>query len=528
MVLGLTLGKSKRKHSVNEEPEPVHLRASPSLPELNPTAVSWPSNLVTDTNFNLDDATSKQNGNVRASLSRQSSGRTISFSKPFKRFSVSTTIGDAREKKDSMGSSYPPSAFERAAGIIGSPLRSKRRPQNIVPNFNIMIVGTVGSGKTSLMRLLLGTSNISKGATPEQRAKVEQILQNPSLSHDSAVNSASVEIEEGAERLILTLLDTPGFHHNELDLERAITTLVRMVGARYDETLNEESKVVRQSGKGDHHIHLCLYLISPTSLREYGDSHLKLDKADITAVQRLSERVNVLPILTKADTMTDERMALVKAAVNRDLRAAGLPITLLGSTDVEPSDAMEIDLQEDAEYQDENEPVPAEPTPHVVRIRPTSAYIKAKRRRTFSQRSRSRARAALTDEDLELFGDSGTGLFTMNDLRNALPFAVMSPNKLPTALGSFLYKDAPDGGLFPPSYVEALSQNRGQFTRKYRWGPADVLDPQHCDYLALRHSILGVRMKMLKRTTREVLYEKYRTEQLLARRRSMKTNTEML
>ena len=72
------------------------------------------------------------------------------------------------------------------------------------------------------MRLLLGTSNISKGATSEQRAIVEQILQNPSLSndHSAPVQSVSIEIEEGSERMILTLLDTPGFHHNELDLER--------------------------------------------------------------------------------------------------------------------------------------------------------------------------------------------------------------------------------------------------------------------------------------------------------------------
>ncbi len=51
----------------------------------------------------------------------------------------------------------------------------------------------------------------------------------------------SIEIEEGPERMVLTLIDTPGFHHNELDLERAVTSLVKLVGARYDETLNEVS-----------------------------------------------------------------------------------------------------------------------------------------------------------------------------------------------------------------------------------------------------------------------------------------------
>ena len=150
MVLGLTLGKSKRKHSVTEEP-PLSIRTSPSLPQLNPTTVNWPSDLVTDTNFTLDDSVSEKptlgpggngyKGMSPPSLSRQTTRRTISFSKPFRR--ISATLGDMREKKESLASTqHPPSAFERATSIIGggSPLRSKRRPQNVVPNFNIMIV----------------------------------------------------------------------------------------------------------------------------------------------------------------------------------------------------------------------------------------------------------------------------------------------------------------------------------------------------------------------------------------------------
>lgn len=41
------------------------------------------------------------------------------------------------------------------------------------------------------------------------------------------------------------------------------------------------------------------------------------------------------------------------------------------------------------------------------------------------------------------------------------------------------------------------------------------LDPEHCDFLALRHAILGPRMRVLKQTTNEILYEKFRTQKLL-------------
>lgn len=80
---------------------------------------------------------------------------------------------------------------------------------------------------------------------------------------------------------------------------------------------------------------------------------------------------------------------------------------------------------------------------------------------------------------------------------------------------------------------------KGVFVRKFRWGAIDVLDPNHCDFAALRTAVLSTHLKVrrmsnydantgsrqhidslkvLKTHTREVLYEKFRTEKLLARR----------
>lgn len=59
---------------------------------------------------------------------------------------------------------------------------------------------------------------------------------------------------------------------------------------------------------------------------------------------------------------------------------------------------------------------------------------------------------------------------------------------------------------------------RGVFVRRFRWGCVDVLNPEHCDFAALRTTVLSTHLKVLKLNTKEVLYEKYRTEKLLARR----------
>jgi hypothetical protein len=85
---------------------------------------------------------------------------------------------------------------------------------------------------------------------------------------------------------------------------------------------------------------------------------------------------------------------------------------------------------------------------------------------------------------------------------------------------------------------------KGVFVRKYRWGTIDVLDPNHCDFAAMRTAVLSTHLKvrpshlklryiayqrpsqLLKIRTKEVLYEKYRTEKLLARRATAQISEE--
>lgn len=61
-----------------------------------------------------------------------------------------------------------------------------------------------------------------------------------SIKPTSSVQSASLEIDEGPERIILTIMDTPGLLlGNELDLERSVTSILRHFDSRFAETLDE-------------------------------------------------------------------------------------------------------------------------------------------------------------------------------------------------------------------------------------------------------------------------------------------------
>jgi septin 7 len=89
------------------------------------------------------------------------------------------------------------------------------------------------------------------------------------------------------------------------------------VEARYEEYLNQESRVTRlpptspagQAPPVDGRIHCCLYFIAPSG---HG-----LKPLDVEFMQRLHDRVNIVPVLAKADTMTPEECQAFKKQVCR-------------------------------------------------------------------------------------------------------------------------------------------------------------------------------------------------------------------
>jgi septin family protein len=88
-----------------------------------------------------------------------------------------------------------------------------------------MVVGPRGTGKTSLIKLFLDTSDCSSSTTLEQKASVAAFL-SKSRSSTRAIQKASIEITEARyDRILLTLIDTPGLRFGEgeeLALERSV------------------------------------------------------------------------------------------------------------------------------------------------------------------------------------------------------------------------------------------------------------------------------------------------------------------
>ncbi|GJC78381.1 cell division control protein 3 [Colletotrichum liriopes] len=169
-------------------------------------------------------------------------------------------------------------------------------------NFNVMVVGESGLGKSTLVNTLFNTSLYP----PKER-------KGPSLDilpKTVQIQSISADIEEAGVRLRLTVVDTPGFG-DFVNNDESWRPIVDNIEQRYDAYLDAENKVNRMNIV-DNRIHACVFFIQPT-----GHS---LKPLDIEVMRRLHTKVNLIPVIAKADTLTDEEIANFKSRILSDIK----------------------------------------------------------------------------------------------------------------------------------------------------------------------------------------------------------------
>ncbi|KAJ9236725.1 hypothetical protein DTO169E5_5495 [Paecilomyces variotii] len=175
-------------------------------------------------------------------------------------------------------------------------------------NFNVMVVGESGLGKSTLVNTLFNTSLYP----PKERAGPSHDIVPKTVS----IQSISADIEENGVRLRLTVVDTPGFGDfvNNDDSWRPI---VENIEQRFDAYLEAENRVNRMNIV-DNRVHACVYFIQPT-----GHS---LKPLDIEVMRRLHTKVNLIPVIAKSDTLTDEEIALFKQRILADINHHSIQI----------------------------------------------------------------------------------------------------------------------------------------------------------------------------------------------------------
>ncbi|RCI10367.1 hypothetical protein L249_4291 [Ophiocordyceps polyrhachis-furcata BCC 54312] len=175
-------------------------------------------------------------------------------------------------------------------------------------NFNVMVVGESGLGKSTLVNTLFNTSLYP----PKER-------KGPSLDiipKTVMIQSISADIEEAGVRLRLTVVDTPGFG-DFVNNDESWRPIVDNIEQRFDAYLDAENKVNRMNIV-DNRIHACVFFIQPT-----GHS---LKPLDIEVMRRLHTKVNLIPVIAKSDTLTDEEIMNFKARILSDIKYHGIQI----------------------------------------------------------------------------------------------------------------------------------------------------------------------------------------------------------
>uniref|UniRef100_UPI00358FCA4F uncharacterized protein isoform X1 n=2 Tax=Myxine glutinosa TaxID=7769 RepID=UPI00358FCA4F len=174
--------------------------------------------------------------------------------------------------------------------------------------FNIMIVGQSGLGKSTLMNTLFKGQVSCRSSIPPGPSEPKKTIEIQTVSH---------VIEERGVRMKLTVIDTPGFG-DQIDNGGCWEPIIRYIGEQYERYLLEEMQVKRKRRIPDSRVHCCVYCIPSTG-------HT-LRPLDVACLRRLSAVVNVVPVMAKADSLTLEERAAFRTRIQADLAANNIDV----------------------------------------------------------------------------------------------------------------------------------------------------------------------------------------------------------
>ncbi|XP_069129148.1 septin-11-like [Argopecten irradians] len=170
--------------------------------------------------------------------------------------------------------------------------------------FNILCLGETGIGKSTMMDTLFNThfdSTQSRHDLPGVKLK-----------------ASTYELQESSVRLKLTVVDSVGFG-DQINKEDSWKPIVDYIDNQFEAFLQEELKIKRSLHTyHDTRIHACLYFVAPT-----GHS---LKALDLVTMKKLDSKVNIIPVIAKADTITKAELQKFKAKIMSELMTNGVQI----------------------------------------------------------------------------------------------------------------------------------------------------------------------------------------------------------
>ena len=277
---------------------------------------------------------------------------------------------------------------------------------------------------------------------------------------------------------------------------------------KFQDTLTEENKVIRSPGVRDTHIHCAFLLLDPTRLDANIANRLQVNASngksfspssnsgaleelfDLHILRTLQGKTTVIPVISKADTITSAHMAHLKRAVYDSLERTNLDaLAALGLDDGETDD--QSDTAESNGLQE----------PHFVQGHDRSAsntsHLDSP---TDSETSFSASNFDLAHPSKHSRKPSSSAVYgNGGGTEAAAPAPAPAPAKIPYIPMSII---APD--LYEPDVIG----------RKFPWGFADPNNEEHCDFQKLKDLVFSDWRTELRDASRQQWYEAWRSERL--------------
>jgi septin family protein len=313
-----------------------------------------------------------------------------------------------------------------------------------------------------------------------------------------------LETEIDGERIGLTLWDSEGLEKNVVDLQ--LREMSSFLESKFEETFTEEMKVIRAPGVQDTHIHCAFLVLDPvrldrnlaaaaktSSMNDQNGTNGKYNPTprivggldedlDLQVLRTLQGKTTVVPVISKADTITTAHMQYLKRNVWNSLRKANLdPLEALGLDDFEgdsPRNSSRIDEKDDEDDDSHSSIIKKTPSDNVLPIQGSELNP--------SPNSKRQSSGSIRQQKGVTSNDKSTA---MTEETPYLPLSIISPD------------------IYEP----------GVIGRKFPWGFADPMNVEHCDFMRLKEAVFSEWRGELREASRELWYEGWRTSRLKQR-----------
>ncbi|KAJ9205052.1 hypothetical protein DTO166G4_728 [Paecilomyces variotii] len=386
-----------------------------------------------------------------------------------------------------------------AVSSVNSPRRLRRR-KDPTP-YNILVIGARNSGKTSFLDFLRTSLALPPNKHPTRHPEdVEQPnFKNPGFTYHY------LETEIDAERVGLTLWDSQGIEKNMVDLQ--LREITHFIESKFEETFAEEMKVIRSPGVRDTHIHCVFLILDPSRLdqnitaatRTANGLNGKLsghsgvigaldEDLDVQVLRTLLGKTTVVPVISKADTVTTAHMAYLKKAVWDSLKMANIDplevLTLEEQDDYSSSASADRfdENEEDEESQEEKNAAEAVKEPSEDQAAESETQL---------------------EDDGDVSPDSPSRHSQKSQRSHRSQRSLSSNSETPSIPLSILSPDP-----------HSMDPTKGPVGRQFPWGFADPYNPEHCDFVKLKDAVFTEWRSELREASREIWYEGWRTNRL--------------